>query len=284
MGEVPGADWSIPAEEVGRRLDLRESAFVCTIDPPGSTDVDDALSVKLLPDGLLSVGVHIADVSYFVRPQSLVDLEARARGITVYLPERRLDMLPPLLSEHLCSLLGGQDRLALSCMWRVDPEDGYAIRSTWFGRTVIHSRHQLAYGEAQAILDNRPLPSKWQGKGGEAGVRPIRSALTMLLAVAQVGSPACLPAPRLWAQPEVGGGWQAWRSERASNGALDLGSAELKFRMGSAQEPLEVVAKEEVEMQAVVAELMIAANASVAHRIHAAFPSAALLRRHTPPM
>ena len=174
-------------EEVGRRLDLRHATFVCTIDPPGSTDVDDALSVKLLPDGLLSVGVHIADVSYFVRPQSLVDLEARARGTTVYLPERRLDMLPPLLSEHLCSLVGGQDRLALSCMWRVDPEDGYAIRSTWFGRTIIHSRHQLAYGEAQAILDNRPLPAKWQVAGGDAGVQPIRSALTMLLAVAQVG-------------------------------------------------------------------------------------------------
>lgn len=184
MGEVPDADWSIPEEEIRRRLDLRPSAFVCSIDPPGSTDVDDALSVDLLPNGLLSVGVHIADVSYFVRPHSVLDLEARARGTTVYLVERRVDMLPPLLSENLCSLLGGKDRMAVSCMWTVDPGDGYAIRSTWFGRTLIHSRHQLAYEQAQAIADDeRTLPPKWQVEG----VETIRSALKVLMAVAQVG-------------------------------------------------------------------------------------------------
>lgn len=94
---------------------------------------------------LRQVGVHIADVSYFVRHDSLLDLEARARGTTVYLVDRRFDMLPKLLSEDLCSLVGGQDRLAVSVIWHVDPSGPSIVGRPWFGRTVIHNRHQLSY-------------------------------------------------------------------------------------------------------------------------------------------
>lgn len=111
--------------ELARRRDFRH-VRTCSIDPPGCTDVDDAVSVRRLAasdggsgDGVggWEVGVHIADVSHFVRDGSLLDLEARARGTTVYLVDRRLDMLPSLLSENLASLLCGRDRLAVSCMW-----------------------------------------------------------------------------------------------------------------------------------------------------------------------
>ena len=105
-----------------------------------------SLFFVLLTRSLVSqVGVHIADVSYFVRHDSLLDLEARARGTTVYLVDRRFDMLPKLLAEDLCSLVGGQDRLAVSVVWHVDPSGPSIVGRPWFGRTVIHNRHQLSY-------------------------------------------------------------------------------------------------------------------------------------------
>ena len=103
---------------------------------------------------LAQVGVHIADVSHFVRHDSLLDLEARARGTTVYLVDRRFDMLPKLLAEDLCSLVGGQDRLAVSVVWHVDPSGPSIVGRPWFGRTVIHNRHQLSYPQVRAGDEN----------------------------------------------------------------------------------------------------------------------------------
>lgn len=95
------------------------------------------------------MGVHIADVSHFVRHDSLLDLEARARSTTVYLVDRRFDMLPKLLAEDLCSLVGGQDRLAVSVVWHVDPSGPSIVGRPWFGRTVIHNRQQLSYPQVR---------------------------------------------------------------------------------------------------------------------------------------
>eukprot|EP00899_Mesostigma_viride_P003625 jgi/Mesvir1/13263/Mv08125-RA.1 len=89
------------------------------------------------------LGVHIADVSFFVGQESLLDYEARARATTVYLIGKRFDMLPSVLSENLCSLLGNVDRLAVSVLWTVDPSRDFAVVATWFGRTLIHSGHQV---------------------------------------------------------------------------------------------------------------------------------------------
>jgi DIS3-like exonuclease 1 len=97
------------------------------------------------------VGVHIADVSHFVREGGALDQEAQERGTTVYLIDQRVDMLPPLLSENLCSLHAGVDRLAMSVIWTLD--EHLEVLETWYGRTVIHSRHKLHYAQAQAILD-----------------------------------------------------------------------------------------------------------------------------------
>lgn len=116
--------------------------------PKAKTSADHAqfATPRALLRSLLSqVGVHIADVSHFVRHDSLLDLEARARGTTVYLVDRRFDMLPKLLAEDLCSLVGGQDRLAVSVVWHVDPSGPSIVGRPWFGRTVIHNRHQLSY-------------------------------------------------------------------------------------------------------------------------------------------
>jgi DIS3-like exonuclease 1 len=148
---TPQQPWAVTDRDVAERLDLRTSHLIFSIDPKGSEDIDDALSVVRLPGGRVELGVHIADVSAFVTPGSLADLEARARGTTVYLADRRFNMLPPVLSEDLCSLRGGQDRFAVSVLAQIG-DDGDVV-ATWFGRTLIRSARELYYEQAQAILD-----------------------------------------------------------------------------------------------------------------------------------
>ena len=103
LAEMPSLPWTVPPSELEKRTDFRD-LNVCSIDPPGCTDIDDALHVRPLENGNYECGVHIADVSHFIRPGSLCDQEAAKRGTTVYLTNRRIDMVPPVLSGNLCSL------------------------------------------------------------------------------------------------------------------------------------------------------------------------------------
>ena len=106
------------SQDEAKRVDLRDVS-ICSVDPPGCTDIDDALHCFRLPNGNLQVGVHIAVVSHFIRPGSAIDREAANRGTTVYLTDRRIDMVPELLSSNLCSLRGGEDRCAsIVYIWR----------------------------------------------------------------------------------------------------------------------------------------------------------------------
>lgn len=125
---------SIPERELEIRKDLRDiRAF--TIDPATAKDLDDALSIKLNEDGTYEVGVHIADVSHFVKPNTALDRDARKRATSVYLVQRAVPMLPPSLSEQLCSLVPGHDRLAFSALFTFS-KDGKILKK-WFGKTVI---------------------------------------------------------------------------------------------------------------------------------------------------
>ena len=260
LAELPreGADWMVPKEEIDRRRDLRHHR-ACSIDPPGCTDVDDALSVHVSEDRV-EIGVHIADVSYFVRPGTLLDHEAKMRGTTVYLVDRRLDMLPSLLSENLASLLERRDRLAVSCVWTLDRN--LDVVDVWLGRTVIHSRHQMTYYQAQAIHDGQPLPHGESNDTFDAVEREVvRRDLQTLAAFANKTN-----------------------AIRLAHGAVELESAELRFETDAqTKTPTEVLQKDEVPMMRVVAELMILANSAAARMTHRAFPSRALLRRHAPP-
>jgi len=145
----PTWTWS-PADMLGGRADLRHLQ-ICSIDPPGCTDIDDALHARLLPNGNIEVGVHIADVTHFVPANTPLDVEAAARGTTVYLVDRRIDMLPPLLGTNLCSLRCDVDRLAFSCIWELTP--AAQIVSTRFTKSAIRSRASFTYDQAQARLD-----------------------------------------------------------------------------------------------------------------------------------
>ncbi|PRW57734.1 DIS3-like exonuclease 1 [Chlorella sorokiniana] len=269
------AQYVIPPAELAARCDLRGPDYlVCSIDPPGCTDVDDALSVRWLDHTsgssggsggggsstgrqLVEVGVHIADVSYFVRQGGLLDSEAAARCTTVYLVDRRLDMLPALLSEDLCSLRGGQDRYAVSVLWTLDA-DTFEVQDVWFGRTLIRSRYQLEYSQAQDILDGHPPKP---GHEVAAADRPaLQRNLELLAALAEHR-----------------------RRLRIEAGAVELESAELRFNTDAVGQPTTVTVKQEIAMMKIVAEMMILANAAVGQRIYTAFPRAALLRRHPPP-
>ncbi|GFX84222.1 DIS3-like exonuclease 1 [Trichonephila clavipes] len=145
-----GNPWTLETEEVAKRKDLRNTHLIFSIDPKGCEDVDDTLSVRELPGGKLELGVHIADVTHFVRELSSVDLEARSRSTSVYLPDRRYDMLPHVLSGNLCSLLGSVDRYAVSVIWELDSK--CKVQNVWYGRTIIKSKYKLCYEAAQDIL------------------------------------------------------------------------------------------------------------------------------------
>lgn len=122
------------------------------MDPPGCTDIDDALHCRPLPNGNYEVGVHIADVSHFIRPGTALDLEAASRATTVYLVNNRIDMVPELLSSNLCSLRGGEERFAFSCIWEMDKNAN--IVATRFHKSIIRSRRAMTYEEAQLTIDD----------------------------------------------------------------------------------------------------------------------------------
>ncbi|CAH1763197.1 9467_t:CDS:10 [Entrophospora sp. SA101] len=145
---VEGENWIVKDEHFKGRKDFRK-LNVCSIDPPGCTDIDDALHVRELPNGNYEVGVH---VTYFVKPGTAMDEEASVRGTTVYLINKRIDMLPPLLGTNLCSLHEKKDRLAFSCVWELNHEA--EIVKVDFTKSVIQSKASLTYEEAQLRIDD----------------------------------------------------------------------------------------------------------------------------------
>jgi DIS3-like exonuclease 1 len=269
------SEWRPSGDEVARRRDLRRSHLVFSIDPPGCEDIDDALSVRRFAcartgHAMIELGVHIADVTHFVEHNSLLDLEARARGTTVYLAHRRFDMLPEVLSAHLCSLRADVDRYAMSAMFEFDVDDAMALRRTWFGRTVIRSSNALAYGDAQLLLERSPPldARQLQSLGGRKRVSALTDAIDLLAQLAA-----------------------HLRSLRRERGSLDLASAEVRFEFdggaqssSSSSSPTSLKTKRELEVNQLVAEFMIFANQCVAHRIYTHFASESLLRRHPEPL
>lgn len=134
LAALPILPWSIPETELKKRRDLRNER-IFSIDPITAKDLDDALHIKELEDGFFEVGVHIADVSYFLKKGSALDNEAKERGTSTYLVDSVIPMLPAVLCEELCSLNPGVDRLAFSVIWKLD---GYGKPvDTWYGKTVI---------------------------------------------------------------------------------------------------------------------------------------------------
>ena len=142
----------IPEKEIKQRKDLRD-VTTFTIDPVDAKDFDDALSLKKLSNGNWQVGVHIADVSHYVKPDTILDKEAIDRATSVYLVDRTIPMLPEKLSNKLCSLRPNEDKLTFSAMFELD--ENVEIKKEWFGRTVIHSDRRFTYEEAQERIESK---------------------------------------------------------------------------------------------------------------------------------
>jgi ribonuclease R len=212
--------------DVAGRLDMRDQ-LTLTIDPADARDHDDALSVRALEDGRFELGVHIADVAHYVQEGSPLDVEALDRGTSVYLVDRVVPMLPHPLSSDLCSLVPGQDRLAMSVLFTVTG-DGL-VEGTKMVRTVIRSRHRLSYQDAQAILD-----------GGDAP-KDLAQALHTLRRLSRV-----------------------YRSERRDRGSIDFDLPESRVVLNASGEPTDVQRVLRLEAHRLVEDLMILANEAVA--------------------
>eukprot|EP00727_Mastigamoeba_balamuthi_P003707 m51a1_g13333 hypothetical protein (466) ;mRNA; f:847-2244 len=244
---LPPLPWAFEAARdlPAYRRDLRDRR-ICSIDPPGCVDIDDALHAMPLPNGNIEVGVHIADVSHFVREGTPLDAEAAKRCTTVYLADRRIDMLPKPLTEDICSLRSGVDRVAFSVLWEMTP-DARVVR-TDFCKSAIRSVHSYSYPEAQAVIDD-----------------------------AARGDDVALDLRRMMALSK------RLRARRIEAGALVLASAEVRFSKDDKHQPVDIELYELRDTNAMVEEFMLLANIAVAAKIHAHFPHCAVLRRHPAP-
>ena len=217
-------DGGISEAEIAARRDFR-AVTTFTIDPADAKDFDDALSIRKLRDGVWEVGVHIADVTHYVRPHSTIDDEALARGTSVYLVDRTVPMLPERLSNELCSLRPHEEKLCFSAVFTLNEE--LELLDEWFGRTVIYSDRRFTYAEAQEVI--------------ETGRGDLAEELLTLNRLAQ-----------------------AMRERRFRAGAVSFEREEMKFRLDEQGRPVGVYFKEQQEANQLIEEFMLLANRRVA--------------------
>lgn len=214
--------------EAPLRRDMRDRTTM-TIDPVDAKDFDDALSFHVLQNGNYEVGIHIADVSHYVKEHDPIDKEAAERGTSIYLVDRVIPMLPEVLSNDLCSLRPNEDRLAFSAVFEMDKEAH--IVSDWYGQTIIHSNKRFSYEEAQEVLDTK------EG--------PLLEELSVLMALGRI-----------------------LRKKRYQEGAIAFDQPEVKFKLDENGKPIAVVAKIRTETMLMIEDFMLLANQQVSEHIY----------------
>jgi ribonuclease R len=219
----------IREEDLAERRDMRD-VLNFTIDPFNARDFDDAISFRRLENGLMEVGVHIADVTHFVKPGTALDKEAYDRSTSVYLVDRVCPMLPEKLSNELCSLRPNEDKFTFSAVFTFD--DHFNIKSEWFGKTLTHSDRRFTYEEVQEILDS--------GKGDFAEELATINKIAKKL-----------------------------RKDKFAQGAISFESDEVTFILDEDGSPLEIVQKKRVDAHMLVEDFMLLANKRVAKKIGA---------------
>lgn len=227
--EAQAISLEIPASEIASRLDLRDK-MVFTIDPVDANDFDDAIHLEELEDGTLELGVHVADVSAYVRPGTPMDDEAYARGTSVYLVDRVIPMLPEKLSNVVCSLRPDEEKLAYSCIMNVTPQgkvNRYEIRET-----VILSKHRLSYEEAQAMID------------AESADHPVAEHVRRAAKLARTLT-----------------------KKRMREGSVDFDLPEVRVKLNEQGEAVDIIRKDRTEATRLIEEFMLLANRTVATEI-----------------
>ena len=240
-------DTSIQDSEIKKRRDMRET-LTFTIDPKDAKDFDDALSFEKLENGNFEIGIHIADVSHYLKPGTVLDDEAYERATSVYLVDRVVPMLPEVLSNNACSLRPNEEKYTFSAVFEMN--DKAEIVSKWFGRTVIYSDARFAYEEAQYVIENpddisHQIPIDISINGETYFVnKDISNAVLELDRLAKI-----------------------LRTRRMRQGAISFDKVEVKFRLNEDNEPEGVYFKESKDANKLIEEFMLLANRSVAEFI-----------------
>jgi len=224
LQEVKKLQSHITREEIKKRKDYRD-ILTFTIDPVDAKDFDDAISIRNLDNGNYEIGVHIADVSHFVKPGTLLDKIAYERATSVYLPDRVNPMLPEKISNELCSLRPREDKYTFSAIFQIS--NRAEIKHSWIGKTIIHSNHRFTYEEVQEIIE----------KKDGLHYKPI-----LLL----------------------NGLAQQFRKERFNNGAINFSSQEVRFQLDEKGKPIGIVIKESKDAHKLIEEFMLLANRTIA--------------------
>jgi ribonuclease R len=217
----------IPESEYKRRRDFR-GITTFTIDPADAKDFDDALSIRKLENGNWEIGVHIADVSHYVRPATQLDKEAYFRATSVYLVDRVIPMLPEKLSNGVCSLRPMEDKLCFSAVFEMN--DSAKVLKRWYGKTIIHSQQRFSYEQAQEVI--------------ETGQGPMKNEILTMNSLAKI-----------------------LRNERFKNGAIAFEKVEVRFNLDEKGKPLGVYLKESKDSNKLIEEFMLLANRSVAEYV-----------------
>ncbi|XP_050076130.1 DIS3-like exonuclease 2 [Anopheles maculipalpis] len=260
LAQLPAVPYNIPAEELARRVDLRGEC-IFTIDPATARDLDDALSCKQLPNGNYQIGVHISDVTYFLRESSPLDELVKLRATSIYMVDTVYHMLPKQLC-NTCSLLPGEDKLAFSVFWEMEP-DG-TVLSTRFERSVINSCSQLSYEHAQLMLDNPncevdedQFPEILHGYSAKSLCKIVNTLQSIAMKL---------------------------RQRRMDDGCLKINQPKLTFRLDPATgRPIDYGVYKIRTSNEMIEDFMLLANMSVASAIHKAYPDISLLRSHSAP-
>jgi len=229
MQELETIKTEIEQAEIERRVDLRNET-IFTIDPDDAKDFDDAISLTRMENGNYKLGVHIADVSHYVKPNMLLDKEALDRGTSIYLVDRVIPMLPEKLSNVVCSLRPNEDRLCFSVIMEITPEA--KVVDYEIAETVIHSKRRFTYKEVQDLIDKPDSR------------HPFSNIIKEMLGLNK-----------------------ALLARRASRGGLDFGSNEVKFEMDDQGKPISIVKYEQLDSNRIIEEFMILANRIVAAHV-----------------
>ena len=224
LAEAEGVGMDLDEKEIATRRDMRD-VTTFTIDPVDAKDFDDALSFRRMENGHIELGVHIADVSHYVRPGSAMDTEALKRSNSVYLVDRVVPMLPEQLSNMACSLRPNEDKYSFSVVFEID--EAGIVHNQWFGKTVIHSDRRFSYEQAQEIIE---------GKDGD-----FKEEILILDKIAKI-----------------------LRKSRLKHGALSIESEEMRFRLNDEGHPIEVIIKTSKDAHKLIEEFMLLANKYVA--------------------
>ncbi|MFL0062779.1 ribonuclease R [Tenacibaculum maritimum] len=241
----------ITAEEIAKRRDMRKD-LTFTIDPKDAKDFDDALSFTKLENGNYEIGVHIADVSHYVQPKTILDDEAYSRATSVYLVDRVVPMLPEMLSNGVCSLRPHEEKLTFSAVFEMNEKA--ELVNQWFGRTVTYSDQRFAYEEAQAIIENCSLSE-------------INKGYTMPIDISIIDKEYQVAPALVEATLKLDELAKKLRKKRMKEGAISFDRVEVKFNLDEAANPTGVYFKESKDANKLIEEFMLLANKKVAEFI-----------------